>query len=108
VRSLSPAAEVRRLRHSTIRTVPWHHGRPVGNLDSELDRLVERWTRSTCTSTTTRSIRIPPRVWSTTRYQGDVDVRHGTCRRGRGFPPAHRRGNPCHLHPPATTATTGP
>ncbi len=42
VRSLSPAAEVRRLRRSTIRTVPWHQGRPVGDLDSELDRLVGR------------------------------------------------------------------
>jgi arginase len=42
VRSLSPPAEARRLRQSNIRTVPWHQGRPVGDLDAELDRLVGR------------------------------------------------------------------
>jgi arginase len=42
VRSLSPPAEARRLRQSNIRTVPWHQGRPVGDLDAELDRLAGR------------------------------------------------------------------
>jgi arginase len=41
-RSLSPRAEAYRLRESNIRTVPWQDGRPVGDLDAELDRLAGR------------------------------------------------------------------
>ena len=39
VRSLSPAAEARRLRDSAIRVVPWNQGRPDGDLAAALDEL---------------------------------------------------------------------
>ena len=42
VRILSPPVEAHRLRQSNIRTVPWHQGTPVGDLDAELDRLAGR------------------------------------------------------------------
>ena len=62
VRSLSPPAEARRLQNSAIHAIPWKRGRPQGDIVSELEQL------STCTSTTTRSIRTRrPASW-TSRY----------------------------------------
>jgi arginase len=39
VRELSPEAERERLERSAIRVVPWHGGRPEGDVDSALDDL---------------------------------------------------------------------
>jgi arginase len=42
VRSLSPAAEARRLARSAIRAVPWENGSPAGDLPAALDALASR------------------------------------------------------------------
>jgi arginase len=42
VRSLSPAAEARRLSASAMRVVRWHDGRPLDDIDQALDDLRKR------------------------------------------------------------------
>ncbi len=42
VRSLSPAAEARRLRDSAIHVITWKHGRPGGDLAAALDQLASQ------------------------------------------------------------------
>jgi arginase len=42
VRNLSPAAEHERLERSAIQVVPWHDGRPQGDVLAALDRLATR------------------------------------------------------------------
>jgi arginase len=42
VRSLSPAAEARRLRNSAIHVIAWENGRPQGDITSALDQLASQ------------------------------------------------------------------
>jgi arginase len=42
VRSLSPAAEARRLHNSAIQVVPWEHGTPRGDIAAALDQLASQ------------------------------------------------------------------
>lgn len=59
LRSLSPAAEARRLADSAIHVVPQENGRPGGDLAAALDQLPSQADGFTCTSTMTPSARRP-------------------------------------------------